>query len=385
MTAGSCSGSAVAPADASVTPGRGRVAAGRPVAGGRRRRRKRPRGSCGRRRRLRRRPRPSPVAVAAAARQRLLRVAHGRGDHLVFDAGPHGFLNGGHAHADALAVVLTVGGEPLLVDPGTATYTMDSGDARPLPIDARCTTRSCSTARNTSMPRGPFHWQTPRGRALPGRADRRATSTSPSARTTATADRRHVRAVLALHGVGWLIVDQRRRPSRPARAQIYWHLHPAWRAAPAFADATRRRCVARAPGRAARRSPTTRAGRSAHRRRTAELVVRYRARIRDAIEPSTHAASPRPRRPAAPFTIGTFIPAMRAAGRSAAWRSPRSPASASRRSTGRTADVRDSSNRPPTRCQVLGRDSPDVCSAKLSRRKTGLSRASRRLEVSRSN
>ena len=30
-----------------------------------------------------------------------------RGDHLTIDAGHHGFLNGGHAHADALAVTLT--------------------------------------------------------------------------------------------------------------------------------------------------------------------------------------------------------------------------------------------------------------------------------------
>ncbi len=48
------------------------------------------------------------------------------GDHLVFDAGPHGFLNGGHAHSDALALTLSVSGRPLLIDPGTATYTMDA-------------------------------------------------------------------------------------------------------------------------------------------------------------------------------------------------------------------------------------------------------------------
>ena len=43
----------------------------------------------------------------------------------MFDCGRHGFLNGGHAHSDALSVVLTVAGRALLVDPGTATYTMD--------------------------------------------------------------------------------------------------------------------------------------------------------------------------------------------------------------------------------------------------------------------
>ena len=48
-----------------------------------------------------------------------------RGDHLVIDAGPHGYLNGGHAHADALSVTLTVRGRPFLIDPGTACYTID--------------------------------------------------------------------------------------------------------------------------------------------------------------------------------------------------------------------------------------------------------------------
>jgi len=48
-----------------------------------------------------------------------------RGDHLVIDGGVHGYLNGGHAHADALSLTLTVAGVPLLVDPGTGSYTFD--------------------------------------------------------------------------------------------------------------------------------------------------------------------------------------------------------------------------------------------------------------------
>src|SRR6185436_11734371 len=46
----------------------------------------------------------------------------GDGSHAVLDAGRHGYQNGGHAHADALAVTLSLEGRPLLVDPGTATY-----------------------------------------------------------------------------------------------------------------------------------------------------------------------------------------------------------------------------------------------------------------------
>ena len=47
------------------------------------------------------------------------------GDHLVVDAGPHGYENGGHAHADALSMTFTVRGVPLLIDPGTGSYTAD--------------------------------------------------------------------------------------------------------------------------------------------------------------------------------------------------------------------------------------------------------------------
>jgi len=41
---------------------------------------------------------------------------------IVVDAGPHGFGNGGHAHADALALNLLVDGTQVLGDPGTYVY-----------------------------------------------------------------------------------------------------------------------------------------------------------------------------------------------------------------------------------------------------------------------
>jgi heparinase II/III-like protein len=150
------------------------------------------------------------------------------GGHLVFDAGPHGFLNGGHAHSDALAVVLTVAGEPLLVDAGTATYTMDA-DARDRFRSTRMHNTVVLDGQDHATPGGPFRWRT--------RADARFLV----ARTGGDADfavgthdaygvRRHLRAVLALHGLGWLIVD-RVVTHQPTDAQIFWHLHPDWRAA----------------------------------------------------------------------------------------------------------------------------------------------------------
>lgn len=44
---------------------------------------------------------------------------------LLIDCGEHGFLNCGHAHADALSFVLSSNGEPIFVDSGTYSYTSD--------------------------------------------------------------------------------------------------------------------------------------------------------------------------------------------------------------------------------------------------------------------
>ena len=41
-------------------------------------------------------------------------------NYLLFDCGPHGTDNCGHAHADALAIEVAANGQPLLIDPGTS-------------------------------------------------------------------------------------------------------------------------------------------------------------------------------------------------------------------------------------------------------------------------
>jgi uncharacterized heparinase superfamily protein len=81
------------------------------------------------------------------------------GGHAVFDVGAHGYLNAGHAHADALAMTLSIANRPFLVDPGTSTYTMDSTLR-----DRMRSTMSHNTivvdGRPQSLPSGPFHWRT---------------------------------------------------------------------------------------------------------------------------------------------------------------------------------------------------------------------------------
>jgi hypothetical protein len=150
-----------------------------------------------------------------------------RGDHLVFDAGPHGFLNGGHAHADALSLTLTVAGRPLLIDPGTATYTMDQA----LRDRFRSTMMHNTVVldgRTQSEPRGPFHW-----RSAAGAGARIWQSAKDCDYVEGThhayAPRRHTRAILAVHGLGWWIVDHVLGTGRAA-VDCYWHIHPSWSA-----------------------------------------------------------------------------------------------------------------------------------------------------------
>jgi len=77
--------------------------------------------------------------------------------YVLIKCGPHGILNCGHAHADALSFEFASSGVNWIVDPGTYTYTGN--------LPARDQLRS-SRAHNTvsvdgtsqSLPRGPFAW-----------------------------------------------------------------------------------------------------------------------------------------------------------------------------------------------------------------------------------
>src|SRR5574338_64942 len=82
-----------------------------------------------------------------------------RGDHIVLDGGRHGFLNGGHAHSDALSCTLTLGRKPLLIDPGTSTYTMEASVRDRMRASTSHNTAAVD-GRTQSDPSGPFHWRT---------------------------------------------------------------------------------------------------------------------------------------------------------------------------------------------------------------------------------
>ncbi len=76
---------------------------------------------------------------------------------MTIDCGPHGALNCGHAHADALSFDLTLRGRPLFVDPGTCSYTTDQATR-----DRFRSTEAHNAAtfggRSSSEMAGPFAW-----------------------------------------------------------------------------------------------------------------------------------------------------------------------------------------------------------------------------------
>lgn len=170
--------------------------------------------------------------------------------HAILDAGRHGFLNGGHAHADALSVILSVSGRPLLIDPGTATYTMD-----PELRDRFRSTPMHNTAvvdgRAQSVPAGPFHWSSRADAQVdlwrPGlrmasvthaEAGIRSPAPAETARVSAGFDYVealhdgylplvHRRALLQTHDGLWLVADHFLGPGHH-RVDTHWHLDPAW-------------------------------------------------------------------------------------------------------------------------------------------------------------
>ena len=146
-------------------------------------------------------------------------------DHLVFDVGPHGYLNGGHAHADALSFTLELDGRPCLIDPGTAVYSTDRALR-----DRMRATRSHNTltldGRSSAVPGGPFHWKS--------RADARLVSWRSNEGFVwaegchdGYAPVSHRRSIVHGAGQGWLVVDDVTGGGRHL-VQRHWHFGPAW-------------------------------------------------------------------------------------------------------------------------------------------------------------
>jgi Heparinase II/III-like protein/Heparinase II/III N-terminus len=149
-----------------------------------------------------------------------------RNDHLLIDAGAHGFLNGGHAHADALSLTLSVRGRRLLIDPGTGSYTTDPDVRDRLRSSAHHNTLTID-GRSQSESAGPFHWRSTARSTL---LDWRSTDDYDYFEGThdGYAPLIHRRSLLARPGC-WFIVD-RVTGTGCHQVDLHWHLDPAWRA-----------------------------------------------------------------------------------------------------------------------------------------------------------
>ncbi|PYS46488.1 MAG: hypothetical protein DMF68_19005 [Acidobacteria bacterium] len=79
-------------------------------------------------------------------------------NYLMIDCGPHGTLNCGHAHSDALSFELAARGRTLLVDPGTYTYTA-SAEWRDLFRSSASHNTLTVDGESSSVPAGPFTWR----------------------------------------------------------------------------------------------------------------------------------------------------------------------------------------------------------------------------------
>jgi uncharacterized heparinase superfamily protein len=152
-------------------------------------------------------------------------------DQAVFDVGVHGYMNGGHAHADALSLMLSIGGRPLLVDPGTASYTIDAQLRDRMRGSFNHNTVSVD-GKPQSQPAGPFHWTTSANASLHACRHNAAFDWAEGAHD-GYAPLEHRRSVFHADDGGWLVVDQVLRIKDEEgdgvhRVATHWHFHPEW-------------------------------------------------------------------------------------------------------------------------------------------------------------
>jgi hypothetical protein len=131
-------------------------------------------------------------------------------NYLLFDCGPHGTDNCGHAHSDALAIEVAALGKTVLVDPGTFTYT-GSSEMRDWFRSSAAHNTLTLDGQSSSVSAGPFSWKTtthcerlawldhPRFTYVSGRHNGYQRLTKPGT---------HTRSILFLKRDYWFIRDK---------------------------------------------------------------------------------------------------------------------------------------------------------------------------------
>lgn len=145
-------------------------------------------------------------------------------NYLLIDCGPHGTLNCGHAHADALSINLAARGRTLLIDPGTYTYT-GSRELRDYFRGTAAHNTLTVDGEHQSVPAGPFSWAhiaqaTPRAWTTREAFDYFAGEHDGYHRLDAPAT--HRREVLFIKGAYWVVADSVETRGEH-RYEIFYH------------------------------------------------------------------------------------------------------------------------------------------------------------------
>jgi hypothetical protein len=145
-------------------------------------------------------------------------------NYLLFDAGPHGTANCGHAHADALSFELAANGHTMLVDPGTYTYT-GSKELRDWFRSSAAHNSLTIDNQSSSVPEGPFSWQRMGSSQChvwiaQGRFDYLEASNNGYKDLPDPVE--HIRKLLFLKGDYWIMLDQVRSAAEH-QIQLWFH------------------------------------------------------------------------------------------------------------------------------------------------------------------
>jgi hypothetical protein len=150
-----------------------------------------------------------------------------KANYLLFDCGPHGQANCGHAHADALAFELAANGRTLLVDPGTYTYT-GAKDLRDWFRGSSAHNTLTVGQQSSSISAGPFSWKSiarcePRAWISSDRFDYVAGAHDGYASLPEPAE--HDRSILFLRNNYWIVRDHIKSASEQL-VDLWFHFEP---------------------------------------------------------------------------------------------------------------------------------------------------------------
>jgi hypothetical protein len=148
-------------------------------------------------------------------------------NYLLVDCGPHGSLSCGHAHADALSLVVSARGLPALLDSGTGAYTGSAEIRDRLRASAAHNTLTVD-AESSSVSSGPFNWsQTARCRRTDWFDHPRfgLFEGEHDGFTRIDAEAVHSRAILFVKGDYWTVRDRIRTRAEHELA-LHFHLAP---------------------------------------------------------------------------------------------------------------------------------------------------------------